>query len=103
MQIDHAKVKGLGGRIRTVGQDAESYLRSISGTLDQGARGNTGFGAVAMLAQTLQRLGDQTSRLASSCQTTGDNIGTAAANHAATDSAQRDVFGSYNNALGGRH
>jgi hypothetical protein len=101
MQIDHTQVLRLGGRIRSVGQDADAYVSSMSGKLEQGCQGNDGFAAVATLRETLNRLNGQTNRLAGESQRTGDDVISAAANHANNDNVHRRAFRSLTDVLGG--
>lgn len=87
MKIDHAKVKGLGGRVRAIGRDTQNQVARISPSLEQGVRGNTGFDAVAVLRHTLDGLAVRTTGLALAAQVTGAQVGIAADRHAANDGA----------------
>ncbi|MFD0556593.1 hypothetical protein ACFQ3B_05980 [Stackebrandtia endophytica] len=102
MQINEQRVRSLGARLRTVGEDAESYVRSMTGPLEQGCQGNDGFVAVATLRQTLERLGHLTNNLAMESQRTGDRVVQCAVNHATTDAAHSRGFGSLTQQLSGR-
>jgi hypothetical protein len=101
MQINEEQVRGLGGRIRTVGQDAESYLRGMSGALEQGCSGNEGFAAVTTLRQTFDRLGQLAGTLAGESQRTGDKVCVAAANHGTNDNRQAGNFRGFSGLING--
>jgi|GEM_PF-6811961 len=102
MQISEQRVRSHGARLRTVGEDAESYLRSMAGPLNQGCQGNDGFVAVSTLRQTLERLSHLTNNLALESQRTGDRVVKCAVNHATNDAQHSRGFGSLNQQLSGR-
>ncbi|ADD42447.1 glucosaminidase domain-containing protein [Stackebrandtia nassauensis] len=82
MHIDVSQVQNTGQRIGRVGADAESYLRTMSGPLQQSTQANTGFSAVQRLRQVLDTLAKQTGELITGTNTTAGNVGKAAQAHA---------------------
>ncbi|HIW61896.1 MAG TPA: hypothetical protein H9881_05525 [Candidatus Stackebrandtia excrementipullorum] len=102
MQISEHEVRNLGARIRTVGQDAESYVHSMSKNLCQGCTGNDGFASVSTLRQTLERLEHLAGNLALESQRTADRVVLAAGNHAMNDGRQAQNFGAFTHQLSGR-
>lgn len=102
MQISEHEVRSHGARLRTVGQDAESYVRTMSNTLNQGCQGNDGFAAVSTLRQTLERLGHLTGNLTLESQRTADRVVAAAGNHATNDGRQARNFSAFTGQLSGR-
>ena len=102
MQIHEHEVRSIGARLRTVGQDAETCVSSMSTTLRHGCEGNEGFASVTVLLQTLDRLSHLATGLAHESQRTADRVVVAARNHAANDSARARDFTAFTGELSGR-
>ncbi|CAM3289080.1 hypothetical protein [Stackebrandtia soli] len=92
MFIDKTQVRGVGGKISVIGDDAESYLNRVSSQMQGSLQGNEGFATVATLREVVSRLSQHTSRLAETSRTVGSNVVTAADNHSETDRAQANNF-----------
>lgn len=101
IDIDVPQVQNLGQRIGRTGTDAQSYASSIDGTLRQGAQGNPGFSAVQVLGQVLESIGQRLKALITDTTGTGEDIGRAANNHAATEDRNRHVMDNFESILNG--
>ncbi|GAA4919872.1 hypothetical protein LX16_4290 [Stackebrandtia albiflava] len=101
MQIDEGQVRSLGARIRTLGEDADAYLRGMSGSFEAGCQGNDGFVAVATLRQTFARLEALTGALAGESRNTGEKVVTAAVCHGLNDDRQSSGFRAFTGLVNG--
>lgn len=96
MEIHEQQVKGAGGRIRRIGEDARAYLDAVSAPMTACTQANAGFTAVTTLKQIGERLHRAAAGLADQSRATGDKIVIAAGNHQTADAGQARVFAALN-------
>lgn len=92
MEIDELQVRGAGGRIRRIGDDAHSFVDRTASAMQSGTQGNEGFAAVSTLRQVIEYLNAETKNMATKVQSTGDKVGVAADNHSRNESRQQSGF-----------
>ncbi|CAM3319624.1 hypothetical protein [Stackebrandtia soli] len=88
MEIDEYRVRGAGGKVRRVGDDAQQYLEQAVPKLSSGLQCNNCLSSVSTLRQVVQHLETRARGLAATSQTLGDNLVQAAANHGTNDVQQ---------------
>jgi hypothetical protein len=92
VEINEPRVRDAGGKVRRVGDDADSYLNQILPKMMTGSEQNQCLASAAALKQVMETLQVHAKGLAGMSRTLGDNVVTAADNHELNDIRKARVF-----------